>query len=554
MANTNKKLQTVTVGSGEASTISFTNIPQTYTDLLIKFSGRTTSASIYGIGYIRPNSSTTGFSDKALEGTGSSVGSYSEADSGLRFEPNGNGATANTFGNAEILIPNYTSSNYKSISVDSVTENNATAAEAFLKAGLWSNTSAITSIDIVAYSGTSFQQYTTATLYGVFKANVSGAPSAPTSVTATAGNQSASVTFTPNGQTAGSYTVTSSPSSITGTGASSPVTVSGLTNGTAYTFTVTAANPLGVSAASSASSAVTPSYEKRGYIAGGYSSGSPTNVVQRYVFSTDTRTQLGTSMSSSRAYFGAHANSGTAGYFAGGQDGVSPYTNSINKYTFPGETRSTLSATLTITQAGMGGMANSGTAGYTGGGTAPSNVINKLLYSNDTVSALSATLSTARQYVGAAANSGTAGYFVNGNNPSFYNITDKLAFSTDTRTSLGSLMPRADTGRTGAHANSGTAAYFAGGYEGSSESTQIGKITFSTDTGSTAGNLNSGRYHVAGMGNSGTAGYFAGGTNMFGTSVTTVEKMDYSSESLSTTTVLDAAKAGAAGCADVGTL
>jgi hypothetical protein len=259
MANTNKKIQTVTVGSGGASTISFTNIPQTYTDLLIKFSGRTTSASIYGIGYIRPNSSTTGFSDKALEGTGSSVGSYSEADSGLRFEPNGNGATANTFGNAEILIPNYTSSNYKSISVDSVTENNATAAEAFLKAGLWSNTSAITSIDIVAYSGTSFQQYTTATLYGVFKANVTGAPSAPTSVTATAGNQSASVAFTPAGQTAGSYTVTSSPGSFTATGASSPVTVSGLTNGTAYTFTVTAANPLGTGTASSASSAVTPS-------------------------------------------------------------------------------------------------------------------------------------------------------------------------------------------------------------------------------------------------------------------------------------------------------
>ena len=88
------------------------------------------------------------------------------------------------------------------------------------------------------------------------------APDAPTIGTATAGNESASVSFTApanNGDaTITSYTVTSSPGGFTGTGTSSPITVTGLTNGTSYTFTVTATNSAGTSAASAASNSVTP--------------------------------------------------------------------------------------------------------------------------------------------------------------------------------------------------------------------------------------------------------------------------------------------------------
>ena len=89
-----------------------------------------------------------------------------------------------------------------------------------------------------------------------------GVPDAPTIGTATRGNAQASVTFTAPANNGGSvitgYTVTSSPSNITATGTTSPITVTGLSNGTAYTFTVTATSTVGTGVASSASNSVTP--------------------------------------------------------------------------------------------------------------------------------------------------------------------------------------------------------------------------------------------------------------------------------------------------------
>jgi hypothetical protein len=89
------------------------------------------------------------------------------------------------------------------------------------------------------------------------------APGVPTSVTAAAGNAQATVSWTTPSNNGGSattgYTVTSSPGGViaTTTGATS-VAVPGLTNGTPYTFTVTATNTAGTSLASAPSVAVTP--------------------------------------------------------------------------------------------------------------------------------------------------------------------------------------------------------------------------------------------------------------------------------------------------------
>jgi len=87
-------------------------------------------------------------------------------------------------------------------------------------------------------------------------------PGAPTGVSATAGNSSSTVTFAAPSNNGGapitSYRVTSSPGGFSAVGNGSPITVTGLTNGTAYTFTVTAANSAGTGAASGLSNSVTP--------------------------------------------------------------------------------------------------------------------------------------------------------------------------------------------------------------------------------------------------------------------------------------------------------
>lgn len=89
-------------------------------------------------------------------------------------------------------------------------------------------------------------------------------PGAPTIGTATAGVGEVSVAFTAPSDTGYpttlTYEVTSSPESITATGSASPIVVTGLTNGTEYTFTVTATNDTGTGPASAASNAATPQY------------------------------------------------------------------------------------------------------------------------------------------------------------------------------------------------------------------------------------------------------------------------------------------------------
>jgi hypothetical protein len=164
MANTYTLIASSTVGSGGAATIDFTSIPATYTDLVLKVSARSTDNT--GDLGIKLNTSTSSFSRKVLRGSGSAASSTSGSDNyvgGL----NPSTYTASTFGNAEIYIPNYAGSTNKSISVDSVTENNATEAFAFLVASLWSDTAAITGVTLYNFTSGNLAQYTTAYLYGI---------------------------------------------------------------------------------------------------------------------------------------------------------------------------------------------------------------------------------------------------------------------------------------------------------------------------------------------------------------------------------------------------
>ena len=166
MANTFELIASSTVGSGGASSIDFTSISSTYTDLCLKVSARGNYAGVGGTLKIEFNGSTSNLSSKLLESSGSSAYSYN-ATSTLQIAGGTNANnTASTFGNAEFYIPNYAGSTNKSVSIDGTGENNATENYQGLTAGLWSNTAAITSIKLVIVAA-NFVQYSTAYLYGV---------------------------------------------------------------------------------------------------------------------------------------------------------------------------------------------------------------------------------------------------------------------------------------------------------------------------------------------------------------------------------------------------
>ena len=161
-------IESKTLGTAQAI-VEFTAIPQTFTDLVVLWSGRTTESSTWTNILLRFNSSTSDFTGRQLYGTGSAAASASSARF-LGYDSAAN-ATANTFGNSALYIPNYTGSTNKSFSVDSVSENNASgnlSALQVINAGLWSNSEAINAITIEPTTG-NFVANSIFSLYGITK-------------------------------------------------------------------------------------------------------------------------------------------------------------------------------------------------------------------------------------------------------------------------------------------------------------------------------------------------------------------------------------------------
>jgi hypothetical protein len=166
MANTFIKIASVTVGSGGAATIDFTSIPSTYTDLQLVFTARNTgSSNVFTQMTFNGNSSS--YSYRGLFGNGSSASSFTASAAYIYVgDMVLSTYTANTFSSESVYVPNYAGSNNKSVSIDSVNENNATAAADYLTAALWSNSAAIDRITLTPGGG-SYAQYSTAVLYGI---------------------------------------------------------------------------------------------------------------------------------------------------------------------------------------------------------------------------------------------------------------------------------------------------------------------------------------------------------------------------------------------------
>jgi hypothetical protein len=178
-------ITSVTVGSGGVASVTLPatgTIPATYTDLKILCSTKTNRGTFNNDAInLNLNGSTSNITAIRLFGDGSSA--YSQTNRGIL---NNAAASTSVFSNTEIYIPNYTSSNYKSISADSVTENNGTEAYAQLHAQLWSNTAAVTTAVLAPADGTLFLEGSTFYLYGI--SNVTSGSKATGGIVSSDGN------------------------------------------------------------------------------------------------------------------------------------------------------------------------------------------------------------------------------------------------------------------------------------------------------------------------------------------------------------------------------
>jgi hypothetical protein len=152
-------VSTVTVGSGGAASISFTGIPATGKDLLILVSIRGNGGNQYRVQFNGDTASNYPY--RLLYGSGSSVFNDNGTNGPFDFI-NDSSTTSNTFSNSRIYVSNYAGSTNKSMSLDSVTENNGTTAYQAIQAATWNNTAAITSVTL---NNVSALQHSTASLY-----------------------------------------------------------------------------------------------------------------------------------------------------------------------------------------------------------------------------------------------------------------------------------------------------------------------------------------------------------------------------------------------------
>ena len=161
--------------SSSAASVTFSAIPATYTDLVLRISARTDNAGTDdGVNLTINSTAGTAYSRTFLYGDGATATSGRTAStSRFSISPtgvNGNTTTANTFGNAEIYIPSYLISQNKPIGYFGAYENNATTAKLGAYAGLWQNTAAITQLDLTPSTGTNFLSTSSFYLYGISNA------------------------------------------------------------------------------------------------------------------------------------------------------------------------------------------------------------------------------------------------------------------------------------------------------------------------------------------------------------------------------------------------
>jgi hypothetical protein len=181
-----------------------------------------------------------------------------------------------------------------------------------------------------------------------------------------------------------------------------------------------------------------------GYLAGGIGALRTTSV-QKLVFATDTDSDLGTGLSSNRASGCGFSNNTVAGYHAGGgPDGSENGVTTVDKFAFSNDSRTTLGTGLSSARRGLAGFSNQAVAGYSAGGATSSPAsshgvatVDKFAFPSDTRSTLGTGLSSGRSFGAGFSNREIAGFVGGGLTTVTVDTVDKFAFPSDTRSTLG---------------------------------------------------------------------------------------------------------------------
>ena len=218
------------------------------------------------------------------------------------------------------------------------------------------------------------------------------------------------------------------------------------------------------------------------------------------------------------------------GYFGGGDPGNN---SSVKRFNFSNETTSTIPATLSQARELTGGT-SSITYGYFSGGRSPYySITDRVTYSNDTVGRIPGanTVTNIADCMGSGVRS--YGILGGGMSPTIRNYAQKLSFADETISNDGSLPEGRHAGAVVTEPE--TAAYFmAGTTPSGSDRSTVDKYTFSTSTGSAyPANTLFAKGYQTGMGSL-TAGYVSGGPLGGGAGKTSVDKLTYSTSTWST--------------------
>ncbi len=176
MPNTYTFIASQTVAAGGNTTIEFSAIPQTYTDLILMLSTRSEVVNNSDAVYARFNSSATGYNNSVSYGDTTTFGTFAPAINYAHFGygsgNNGTANTNNTYGNVFIYIPSYRTSNAKTCLVQSGKEAMFGVYQSginSLQTARWSGSAAISTITLTQESTLDFAENSTAYLYGIIR-------------------------------------------------------------------------------------------------------------------------------------------------------------------------------------------------------------------------------------------------------------------------------------------------------------------------------------------------------------------------------------------------